>query len=100
MPGRDGKGPQGAGPERADAEDRALPARDQRAGRMTCAAQAGVLRPAVAAEAGPSAAVAGRALRRPTENETVQNLKNRAAALEQELAEVRSRIEAYSAKNG
>jgi len=33
-------------------------------------------------------------------NDTEQKLKNRAAALEQELAEVRSRIEACTAKNG
>ena len=33
-------------------------------------------------------------------NDTEQNLKNRAAVLEQELAEVRSRIEACTAKNG
>jgi hypothetical protein len=36
----------------------------------------------------------------PPQEETVQALKNRTAALERELADVRSRLEAYSAKNG
>jgi hypothetical protein len=94
MPGRDGKGPQGAGPGTGGR-------------RGPCVASA---TPAGSADdlrgAGRGYAPRGGGSRGSgffgglTQEETVQALKNRTAALERELAEIRSRIEACCTKNG
>jgi hypothetical protein len=94
MPGRDGKGPQGAGPGTGG----------RRGPCFTGATPAGSgddLRGAGRGFA-PRGGGRGRAFGggRPTQDETVLVLKNRAVVLERELAEVRSRIEACTAKNG
>ncbi len=95
MPGRDGKGPQGAGPGTGG----------RRGPCFTGATPAGSADDVRGAGRGyaPRGGGRGRAFgggRGPVKNATEQNLKNRAAALEQELAEVRNRIEACIAKNG
>jgi hypothetical protein len=86
MPGRDGKGPQGAGPGTGGRRGPCFTG-------ATPAGSANDLR-------GAGRGFALRGGGRPTQDETVLVLKNRAVALEKELAEVRSRIEACSAKNG
>ena len=95
MPGRDGKGPQGAGPGTGGRRGPCVAS-------ATPAGRADDLRGAGRGYA-PRGGGRGRAFgggRGPTQEETVQALKNRTAALERELAEVHSRIEACTEKNG
>ena len=101
MPGRDGKGPQGAGPgtggRRGPCFTGATPAGsadDVRGAGRGYAPRGGGRGRVFGGGRGPGFAGG------PPQEETVQVLKNRTAALERELADVRSRLEAYSAKNG
>ena len=95
MPGRDGKGPQGAGPGTGGRRGPCV-ASGPLAGRADDLRGAG-------RGFAPRGGGRGRAFGGgggPTQEETVQALKNRTAALERELAEVHSRIEACTEKNG